>query len=60
MRMPEHVLFSLLWTSELGLALGQLPISLGAAALIVVAAYYGGSYWGEDMRKLVSPAFDWQ
>ena len=60
MHMPEHVRFSLLWASESGLSLAQILLSLGAAALIVIAAYYGGSYWGEDMRELASPAFDWQ
>ena len=58
--MPEHMRFSLLWALESGLSLGQILLSLGAAAVIVVAAYYGGSYWGEDMREIVSPAFDWQ
>ncbi len=60
MRTPEHIRFSLLWASESGLTLGQILLSLGAAALILVVAYYGGSYWGEDMGKILSPAFDWR
>ena len=60
MHMPEHVRFSLLWASESGLALGHLLLSLAAVALILAAAYYGGSYWGEDMRELASPAVDWR
>ena len=60
MRMPEHMRFSLLWASESGLSLGQVLLSLGAAVLILVAAYYGGSYWGEGMRDILSPAFDWR
>jgi len=60
MRLPEHVRFSLLWAAESGLSLGQVLLALAAAGLILVIAYYGGSYWGEDMGKLLSPAFDWQ
>ena len=60
MRLPERVRFSLLWASESGLTPGQVLLALAAAGLILVIAYYGGSYWGEDMGKLLSPAFDWQ
>ena len=60
MRIREHVRFALLWASESGLTPGQVLLSLAAVALILVAAYYGGSYWGEDMGELLSPAFDWR
>ena len=42
------------------MSLGNLLLSLAATALILAVAYFGGSYWGEDMQEFVSPAFNWQ
>ena len=52
--------FILLWASESGQAVGHLMLSVSATALILAIAYYGGSYWGEDLQKFIAPAFDWQ
>jgi len=52
--------FLLLWASESGQAVGHLMLSVSATALILAIAYYGGSYWGEDLQKFIAPAFDWQ
>lgn len=60
MRTPRHRWFVLPWASESGQAVGHLVLSVSATALILVVAYYGGSYLGEDLRKFMAPAFDWQ
>jgi len=60
MRTPRHRWFVLPWASESGQAVGHLVFSLSATVLVLLVAYYGGSYWAEDMRKLIAPAFNWQ